>query len=151
MESIQSIHYGIDCSDLSDDTIINHYKKLIQCCEILGVKVMVLGSPSLRKNVNDWETRLSSVLKMVDGLLIESKIQMSIEPHMRGYGESYFFGVGEIVDFIVSNDLKNIKTMIDTHNIIMENQDPLNELKTYFNYIKHIHISEPGLKKLNNM
>jgi hypothetical protein len=35
--------------------------------------------------------------------------------------------------------------MIDTHNSLLENLDPNVELVNYFNYIEHIHISEPKL------
>jgi uncharacterized short protein YbdD (DUF466 family) len=35
--------------------------------------------------------------------------------------------------------------MIDTHNSILENIDPNVELVEYFNYIEHIHVSEPKL------
>lgn len=151
MESIQSIFFGVNCSDLTDEkSVIKHFIKLIECCKILNVKVMVLGSPSLRKNVDEWDNKLSSILTQVDKLLIGTNIELSIEPNMRGYNGDYFFTLSEIVDFIERNGFKSIKTMIDTHNVKLEDLDPINEFKTYINYINHIHISEPGLKPLTD-
>lgn len=148
IESIQSIFYGVSCSDLSDYKTIDHYKKLIEYCKILGVKVMVLGSPSLRKNVNGWYDNLSDILRKVDGMLNGTGIQLSIEPNTKTYGGDYFYTVQEIVDFIVHNDFKNIKTMVDTHNVKLEGLDPLNDLISHIKHINHIHISEPKLGKL---
>lgn len=151
MESIQSIFYGVDCNDLSEYKTIEHYRKLIEYCKILNVKVMVLGSPSLRKYVNGWYDNLSNVLKKVDEMLDGTGIQLSIEPNTRGYGGDYFYNLNEIVDFIVHNDFKNIKTMVDTHNVILEGLNPVNDLISHFKHVNHIHVSEPKLKTLNDI
>jgi len=149
MESIQSIFFGVNCLDLTDEIIvIKHYIKLIEYCKIFGVKVMVLGSPSLRKNIEGWENKLSSILNQVDNLLIGTNIELSIEPNMKGYNGGYFFTLNEIVNFIEINGFKNIKTMIDTHNIKLEQLDPINEFESNIKHINHIHISEPHLKPI---
>lgn len=149
MDSIQSIFFGVNCTDLTDEiSVIKHYINLIEYCRMFDVKVMVLGSPSLRKNVEGWEDKLSSILIQVDKLLTGTKIELSIEPNMRGYNGGYFFTLNEIVNFIERNEFKHIKTMIDTHNVKLEGLDPLNEFKTHINYINHIHISEPKLRPI---
>ena len=74
-----------------------------------------------------------------------------IEPNSKIYGGEYFFTVSEITDFITSNGFKNIKTMIDTHNLILEDDDPIDVLKTHINYIGHIHISEIKLEPIKNI
>ncbi len=151
MESIQSIFYGVNCNDLSDTETIQHYKKLIEYCKILNVKVMVLGSPSLRKNVIGWYDNLSNILKEVDSMLEGTGIELSIEPNTKGYGGDYFYTVDEIVDFIVYNDFKNIKTMVDTHNVTLEGLNPVNVLKSNINHVNHIHVSEPKLSKITDI
>lgn len=151
MESIQSIFYGVDYSSLSDYKTIDHYKKLIEYCEILGVKIMVLGSPSLRKSVGGWYDNITAIMKEVDRMLNNSRIQLSIEPNTKIYGGNYFHKIGEIVSFIAYNKFKNIKTMVDTHNVKLEGLDPLKELKKNSKHINHIHISEPNLNKLNDL
>jgi sugar phosphate isomerase/epimerase len=151
IESIQSIFYGVNCSNLSDYKTIDHYRKLIEYCNILGVKVMVLGSPSLRKNVSGWYDNISDILKKVDDMLNGTGIELSIEPNTKTYGGDYFYTVQEIVDFIVHNDFKNIKTMVDTHNVKLEGLDPLNDLRNHIKHINHVHISEPKLNKLSDL
>jgi len=151
MGSIQSIFYGVSCDNLSDPKVIEHYKKLIGYCKLLNVSVMVLGSPSLRKYVNGWYDNLSNILQDVDNMLSGTGIELSIEPNTKSYGGNYFHNLNEIVDFIVHNDFKNIKTMVDTHNLKLEGLNPSNEFKTHINYINHIHVSEPKLHKLSDI
>jgi len=149
--SLQSLFYGVKCdSILDEDIFINHFSKLIEYSKLLSVKVLVFGSPSLRKKSTGWDVLLSSIFKKLDTLLDGTGIQISIEPNSKIYGGEYFFTVPEIVDFITLNQLKNIKTMIDTHNIILEDSDPIKELEYNYEYINHIHISEKKLGPINN-
>jgi sugar phosphate isomerase/epimerase len=144
--SIQSLFYGVKCVDVTDvDIIKSHFDKLIYYSKLLSVKVLVFGSPGLRKKTNKWEDSLIEILTYVDKRLVGSNIKVLIEPNTSSYGGEFFHTVSEIVQFIDSNELKNVRTMIDTHNSILENVDPNVELVDYFNYIEHIHVSEPKL------
>ena len=150
--SIQSIFYNVQAKNLHDtDVIINHISKLIKYCLILDVKTMVLGSPTLRKLDIGNMDNLIYTFKVMDELLSESKIEVCLEPNTKIYGGQYFFTVEEIVTFLNKNNFKNIKTMIDTHNLILEDVDPCETLEKYFDHIHHIHISEPNLEPLNNI
>jgi sugar phosphate isomerase/epimerase len=40
--------------------------------------------------------------------------------------------------------------MIDTHNLFLEKQDPIEKYLQYKDYIKHIHVAEIGLGPLRN-
>lgn len=148
--SIQSLFYNVNCTIEDTQILINHFKKLIDYSEILGVSILVFGSPSLRKKVNNFNNLLSVIFKEVDSYLSDKKINIVIEPNTKLYGGEFFNNIFDIVGFIKSNDLKNIKTMIDTHNILLEKNDPAIELEEFFNYIYHVHISEHGLVPLNN-
>ena len=44
----------------------------------------------------------------------------------------------------------NIKTMIDTHNILNEKQIPSNICSAYHKHIKHVHVSENNLTNFKN-
>jgi sugar phosphate isomerase/epimerase len=144
--SIQSLFYGVKCTDITDVNIIkSHFDKLIYYSKLLGVKVLVFGSPGLRKKTNGWENSLIEIFTYVDKILVDSDIKVLIEPNTSSYGGEFFHTVSDIVNFIDSNNLKNVRTMIDTHNSILENIDPNVELVEYFNYIEHIHVSEPKL------
>lgn len=149
--SLQSLFYNVDCKNISDeDVFINHFKKIIELSKFLSVKVLVFGSPSLRKKVDKWEESLCRVFKKLDSMLENTDIEISIEPNSKIYGGEYFNTISEIVSFIKQNNLKNIKTMIDTHNLILEKLNPIFELKTYYEYINHIHISENNLSHIKD-
>ena len=144
VESVQSIFYNSKVNSLSEiELVVEHFKKLIRCCQILGVKIIVLGSPQLRKKVN--QERIFEVFKILDLMLSDSEIFLVIEPNSKIYGGDYFFTLREIIEFLELGNFKNIQTMIDTHNLILENLDPIIELKKNFNRISHIHISEKNL------
>jgi sugar phosphate isomerase/epimerase len=149
--SIQSLFYNVNTDNLCDvEKNIPHIEKLIEYSKILGVKILVLGSPNLRKKIDNWEKLIVKFFKKVDKLLEGSDINLLIEPNSKIYNGEYFFNVSEIVEFINKNKFKNIYTMVDTHNSILENNNPNIEFFNYFKYIKHIHISEPKLKMIEN-
>lgn len=149
MESIQSIFYNVKCDGINDTEIVyNHIDRLIEICSILDVKVMVFGSPTMRTGMID--DLLSNTFKRIDDSLNNTGITLVIEPNSKVYGGNYFHNLNEIVDFIKNNNLINIKTMIDTHNLKLEGYDPIIELKKFYDYISHIHISEIKLEPIIN-
>lgn len=152
IESLQSIFYGVNCDGLHDGkVIIPHIEKVLEYSKILGVKTLVLGSPNLRRNTPNLLIELSNVFKVLDKILENSGIEISLEPNTKSYGGDYFHNLTDIVIFISENNFKNIKTMIDTHNLILEGIDPCKEITKYFNVVNHIHISEQGLKPIQDI
>jgi sugar phosphate isomerase/epimerase len=145
--SFQSLFYDTDCIDLCDESkIINHLLTLINYASILGIKVLVLGSPKLRQTIQP--NHLKKIFDKLDEILFNKDIYLCIEPNAKLYGGKYFFTTEEIVGTI--KNYSNIKTMIDTHNSLLSDQDPLMELEKYFEYIYHIHISEIGLTPIKD-
>jgi D-psicose/D-tagatose/L-ribulose 3-epimerase len=151
IKSLQSIFYGTDITNLENkDKVIAHVNKLIEISKLLGVNVLVFGSPNLRKKIDGYESKLKSIFTKIDDLLEGTNIELSIEPNSQQYGGEFFFTVSEIVLFIKNNNFKNIKTMIDTHNIVLENENPILLFDLYYSYINHIHISEKKLLPFND-
>lgn len=147
--SMQSLFFNLPCQNLCDkDIIVPHTTRLIKYSNILGIKVLVMGSPSLRMICEEWKYKLVNVLKIIDDMLDSTDIKLVIEPNSSIYNGKYFHTLGEIVLFLDINDFRNIKTMIDTHNSILENSDPIIELNHFFDYIEHIHVSEVKLTPL---
>jgi sugar phosphate isomerase/epimerase len=150
VKTIQSIFYNVKCNGIGDtDAIINHIKKLIIYCELLNVDIMVFGSPNLR--VGDIDEAVINSFQLIDELLSKTNIEISIEPNSKIYGGNYFYSLNEIVNFINTNNFKRIKTMVDTHNLVLEGYCPSEEFIKYKSYINHIHISEPGLKPISDI
>lgn len=149
--SLQSIFFGVVCEGLHDSkVVIPHINKLISYSKILGVEILVLGSPNLRKKVEGLEQKLNETFKTIDSLLFGSNIKICIEPNTKSYGGEYFHNLDEITKFIKKNNFSNVKTMIDTHNLFLEDLDPSSEIKKYLAYVEHIHISEPKLQPLHD-
>jgi sugar phosphate isomerase/epimerase len=142
--SAQSLFFGVDCKNFDDPLFIEHFKFLIDMSSVLSLKILVFGSPSLRKNSSNTQNISDTFLK-IDELLTNSGLELSIEPNARSYGGDFFYTPFEIIEFIKKNNFSNIKTMIDTHNLEMENLNFLDEFKKYSNEINHIHISEKKL------
>lgn len=149
MKSIQSIFYETDYRDITETSkIIKHFDVVIKHCKTLKIEKIVFGSPQIRKRVVGWEDKLSLLFKEVDSMLMSTKMTVLIEPNASIYGGEFFTNITDIVDFIKKNKLKNIATMIDTHNLLLEFQDPIRIFELYRDYIKHVHVSEKKLKPM---
>ena len=149
--SLQSLFFGVNAKDMGDIEIItNHISRLVNYSKLLGVKVLVMGTPILRKKSEGytWKLELIDTLKTVDSVLKGTGITLVIEPNARIYKGEYFYTCKEIVEFLKIYDFTNIKTMIDTHNLLYEYADPINEYYENLPYISHVHISENNLEPL---
>jgi len=147
--SIQSLFYNVDCKITDVDIIVSHFKRLIEYAEILGSKILVFGSPNLRKQYNGWESSVVKIFTQIDELLEDKDIKVVIEPNARVYNGEFWFTLEEIIKFLETNQFNNIKTMIDTHNAELEKDIKFNTMLKYFDkYIAHIHVSEVGLNNI---
>jgi len=143
--STQSIFYGSNIKSLVDDNILEYLNFVIDECSKCGIKIIVFGSPSLRKGNKNI---LLNIFDHIDNRLKENKIYLCVEPNSSYYGGEYYFSLSEIVSDI--EKYSNIKTMIDTHNLILEGENIIEQYKKYSDYIKHIHISEKDLQPIKD-
>ena len=148
-QSVQSLFFNIEYKLDDEKSIISHFIRIIEYSKMLGINILVFGSPNLRK-LKDKES-LTNILKYLDKVLDDTSIEISIEPNSKVYRGEFFFSINEIISYIEENNFKNIKTMIDTHNLILEGYDPNLEILNNFKYINHIHISEAGLSVIKDI
>ena len=118
---------------------------------MLDTKIMVLGSPNLRKIEPDYIKKLDRIFSQLDVLLEDTGIKVVLEPNCHLYKGEYFYSSSEIKCFIKANNLQNIKTMIDTHNLLNGGFDPIKEFERNIEVIEHIHISENDLAPIHNI
>jgi D-psicose/D-tagatose/L-ribulose 3-epimerase len=144
VKSTQSVLFNSDVTEIGDASFLRHMDQLIDACIAMGIEKIVLGSPKQRINFN--LNQLGNAFGKLDKKISNHNVTILIEPNSQKYGGEYFFTLDEIVKFLDHHNFKNIKTMIDTHNIILENQNPTYEFIKYQKYIDHIHVSEIGLK-----
>jgi sugar phosphate isomerase/epimerase len=144
--STQSILYNSNITCFLDKNFLSYMETFTDKCCNMGIKTLVLGSPTCR-NVFDLK-KLIQNFSILDGILRNKKLILCIEPNAKKYQGKYFFNVDEIVAFINAGNFTNIKTMIDTHNLIEEQVNILDTLNNYLDKIYHIHISEKNLGPL---
>jgi sugar phosphate isomerase/epimerase len=138
----QSILYNSNIKNLSDYSIVEFVEQFCDKCNDCGVNLIVLGSAKNRQG-DKKDTEI--VFKKIDDILKIKDIILCIEPNSKIYGGSYFFNLKEITEFIDQNNFKNIRSMVDTFNLMNEGFDPSYEYVKYKKYIEHIHISEKNL------
>jgi sugar phosphate isomerase/epimerase len=104
----------------------------------------------MRKAIPQWEDHLVNIFNRLDKELNQTGKYLIIEPVASSYGAEFFTTIDDIVKFLDKYRYSNIYTMIDTHNLFLENQDPVEKYLEYKDYIKHIHVAEIGLGELKN-
>jgi sugar phosphate isomerase/epimerase len=139
--STQSIFYGSDVETFEEYyKTLNRMHYVIDECKKYDIKIIVFGSPSLRKgnknNLLKVFNELNSKLKLLN-------IFLCIEPNSSYYGAEYYHTISEIIEDI--KNFSNIQTMIDTHNLILEKENIFECFLNHKQYIKHIHFSEKDL------
>jgi sugar phosphate isomerase/epimerase len=143
LNSTQSIFFNTNVKSFNDISFINHIEVVSNICKYINVEKIVLGSPSIRTERN-YDV-LSNTFKYVDEIISNNNQILLLEPNSKIYNGKFFHTVKEIVEFILLNNFSNIHTMIDTHNILLENENLISIFTQYKDYIKHIHVSEVNL------
>lgn len=144
LKSTQSILFNSDVTAIEDPvSFLKHMDLVLDICKQYDIQKIVLGAPSLRKQFD--LIHLTSIFQELDFKLKGSSQIILLEPNSRFYKGNYFFTIDEIVDFIDTNKFSNIKTMIDTHNILLEGSNPSDMFIKYQQFIDHVHVSETNL------
>lgn len=147
--SFLSLLYGIEVKDINDtQAILRHLKRVICYAKLMGVKVLVFGSPGLRKRVPGWIDSITTICQKVDKELKGTDIKFLIEPVTSFYKSEFFTRLEDIVPFLESNQFTNVGTMLDMHSCMHENLDVVTEYQRFNKYIQHVHVNEMDLGKL---
>jgi len=141
--STQAIFFNSGIKEFTGNDFINHINKVSEVCKNIGVKSIVLGAPTMR-TTNSY-VKLGDTFKYINEIIEKNNQTLLLEPNSRIYNGKYFYTLNEIVNFINDNKFTNIKTMIDTHNMILENENLIDTFLQNKEYIKHIHVSEVEL------
>jgi sugar phosphate isomerase/epimerase len=141
--STQSIFFNSNINNFHDVNFKYHIQNVSNICSNFGIKFIVLGAPTMR--TSKINLGLIKQFTYIDKVLANNNQILLLEPNSKKYNGNYFYKISEIVDFINKNNFNNIKTMIDTHNILLEGENLLKNFLTYSSLIHHIHISEDNL------
>lgn len=136
----------------SRENTLDYLKKCIDVGAQLGVKSLVFGSPKNRnvpdKAKNDYLEIAMDFFHKIGTYAISKKLFFCIEPNPKEYGTNFICTTQEAIRFVRTLDNEGIRINFDTGSIIMNNEDP-NIFNDAFQYIGHIHISEPFLNLID--
>lgn len=139
--AIQGVFYGSGISSFFDSRCYDYLCKVVDYCLENNVKVITLGSPSMR--IGNKKSMLDLLMR-IDNYIDKRDCIVCVEPNARKYGGEYYYTLDEIVDDIQS--LYSIKTMIDSGNLYLEGLNSVVEFEKHKEYIYHVHISTPDLE-----
>jgi sugar phosphate isomerase/epimerase len=146
-KSSQSLFYGLNISLLDCNATLDHFNKLLSLSELIGVELLVFGSPKMRIGTLE---EASKVMEKLDRLLMGKNIKVALEPNSKVYGGNYWFKLEEISNYL-GDRFENIVSMIDTHNSKLESSEINSEFINGQSIVNHIHISEIDLKPLSDL
>ena len=145
--SLQAVLYGVQADFINNTSLITeHLNKAMELCEKLGGKVIVVGSPKTRKQVQDMsilecEKIVSEVLDKVQKK--NRNVKLCLEANAKEYGCE------------IGNDLKSCNRIakdrefflnFDTGNYLMEKD---NHLSWKSNKVGHCQLSYPFLRPIH--
>ena len=142
--AIQGVFYGSGISSFLDSRCYDHLCKVVDYCLENNVKVITLGSPSMRVGSKD---NIIELLVRIDEYINKRDCIICIEPNARKYGGEYYYTLDEIVNDI--GYLCSIKTMIDSGNLYLEGLNSVVEFEKHKEYVHHFHISTPDLEPVS--
>ena len=133
-------------------------KKTILLSKILGIQNIVFGSPKNRnipKNLNiiDAKNIALKTFRKLANYAKKNKVVISIEAVPKLYGTNFLNNNEQVYDFIKKINSPNVKMVLDTGEINVNNDlSKINLIvKKMINHVNHIQISQPYLKKINNV
>ena len=156
ISSMQSIWYGITesifGSVLDRDRLIDYTKKAIDFASAIGCPNLVFGCPRNRNVPENFAT--SEYLPMayeffdtIGSYAYNSNTYFAIEANPPIYGTNYINSTNDA--FEICKQIKNpgIRVNLDVGTMI-QNNEPVDIIVDDFEWINHIHISEPYLKPI---
>ena len=134
--------------------LLNEIQKKIEIAKKLNVKIMVFGSPLIKKNIllkNEYQLWCESIefFHTIKKILVNSNILFCIEANPKLMGGDYITNTFSALKIIKKIKSKNIKLNLD-YGTVIKNKENINKILTKENikFIGHVHFSVPNLKNI---
>lgn len=150
--SMQSIWYGrqekLFGNNEERQILIDYTKKAIDFAEAIGCKNLVFGCPKNR-NVSDGQNSLQAVpfFKEIGDYAYLHHTVIGMEANPTIYNTNYINDTVAAIDLIKQINSKGFLLNLDLGTMI-QNKEEIKELEGNVSLINHVHISEPGLKPI---
>jgi len=153
--SMQSIFYNIDNAYIfgkieQQKKFVDEFKKKIRLTNILGVKIIIFGSPKTKKIFGRSKKKLDlmfeKTLRKIIKICSKFKITLCLEANPEIYGTKYLTHTSHALNFVKKINNKYFKLNLDLGTVIANNENYEKIVRTSMPHIGHVQISSPNLK-----
>ena len=152
ISSMQSIWYGKTQSVFGTkeekEELISYTNKASDFAEAISCENLVFGCP---KNRNKPEGAVDEsaidFFRTIADYAHSRNTVISLEPNPIIYGTNFINTTQSAFNFVKKVGSPGLKVNIDMGTIIY-NKETLTQIETNFNHVNHIHVSEPGLERI---
>ena len=153
ISSVQSIFYQKDYNLFKKTPVfIEHFKKVLDYCELLDCKYVVFGSPKIRNpydlSCEDAEKIFIEAFNQISDY--SKEVIIGIETNPKVYGCKYITDYKKCKQILRKINKQNIKFHLDTACVYLEGDDPVSIFSTEKNNLNHIHLSCKNLQTIYN-
>lgn len=155
VSSMQSLLFKVETQIFEfEENMFNILKILEQGLEFaskLNVKNIVFGSPTIRNVHNDMEKNRSKIFfSQLSKLAERFRINVALEPNPEIYNTNFLNTTFEAIEYVKMLNIFNLGINLD-FGTILANNESIEAILTQENisYIKHVHISQPFLVKID--
>lgn len=149
--SMQSILYGVNYRIFYGEeermALLEYLKKAIYYASEIGCRNVVFGCPRNR-NIIDMENQYQigvEFFKSAAEFADKKNVHLSIEANPKIYKTNYINTTEEAIKLIKAVGNRSFGLNLDFGTIIQNNED-IEEIADYIQYINHVHVSEPFLE-----
>lgn len=148
--SMQSIWFGrqekIFESEEERHQLIDYTKKAIDFAEVIGCKNLVFGCPRNRNVPENGNLCIAvAFFKELGDYASEHNTVIGMEANPPIYNTNYINDTKAALELIEQVDSNGFKLNLDVGTMI-QNDEAVSELEGMVHLINHVHVSEPGLK-----
>jgi hypothetical protein len=135
--------------------LLAQIKNKIKLAKYLGVKVIVFGSPKIKKNILNksvpfMEKDILIFIKKIKKIVTKNKITFCIEANPKYYGGDYLTKTSTALKIVKKIHCKFIKLNLDLGTIISNKENFNNIINKNMQYIGHVQLSLPKLKNIKS-
>ncbi len=134
---------------------LEYLKNTIDFAAGIGIDKLVFGSYQNRKLFNTDKTVALDIatdfFSNIGEHAAKNHIKFCIEPISGHYGCEFLTTTKDTVDFLKKINSQGLGLLLDIGAMTLNNEDYIKTLEYSFDYIEHIHISEPDLKPIGTL
>lgn len=152
ISSMQSIWYGrnenIFASENDRQALLEYTKKAIDFAKAIECRNLVFGCPRNRSYEGDYQRAVAEDFFGKLGEAAEAAgVVVALEANPPIYNTNFLNKTDEVAEFLDGLSAGGLGINYDFGTVIY-NREPVEDVKKYLDKINHVHISEPGLARI---